>query len=89
MGLQSQFNSLVGQVSGALSSVAQNMQVDEAKRQETEYRLERYKALREKQKSAMEKQNAIYLESKLRQMKAQSKIDEFNKQKEKSDGSKK
>ena len=86
MGLQSQFNSLIGSVSGAISSVS--VQVDETKMQQTEYRLERYKALREKQKSSMEKQHAIYLESKYRQMKAQSKIDEFNKSKEKTDGKK-
>ena len=88
MGLQSQFNSLIGSVSGTISSVSENLQVDETKMQQTEYRLERYKALREKQKSSMEKQHAIYLESKYRQMKAQSKIDEFNKSKEKTDGKK-
>ena len=88
MGLQSQFNSLIGSVSGAISSVSENLQVDETKMKETEYRLERYKTLREKQKASMEKQHAIYLESKYRQMKAQSKIDEFNKSKEKTDGKK-
>ena len=41
MGLQSQFNSLIGSVSGAISSVSENMQVDETKMQQTEYRLER------------------------------------------------
>ena len=88
MGWQAHVNSVIGTVDGAISSVSENMQVDETKMQQTEYRLERYKALREKQKSSMEKQHAIYLESKYRQMKAQSKIDEFYKSKEKTDGKK-
>lgn len=75
MGLQSQFNSLIGSVSGAISGVAKAVAPTDAETiEETTKRLEKEKLAREKQKASMEKQRALFQESKLRKMKAQEKI---------------
>lgn len=49
MGLQSQFNSIIGYASGAISSVSENLQVDEKKLKMTEYRVQKHKLLRKMQ----------------------------------------
>lgn len=49
MGLQSQFNGLIGSVSSAISSVSENLQVDENKLKMAEYRVQKHKLLRKMQ----------------------------------------
>lgn len=75
MSLQSQFNSLIGSVSGATSGVAQAVTPTNAETiEETTKRLEKEKLARAKQKASMEKQRALFQESKLRKIKAQENI---------------
>lgn len=47
--LQSQFNGLIGSVSSAVSSVSENLQVDENKLKMAEYRVKKHKLLRKMQ----------------------------------------
>ena len=49
MGLQSQFNGLIGSVSNGISSVSENLQVDENKLKMAEYRVQKHKILRKMQ----------------------------------------
>lgn len=75
MGLQSQVNSLIGSVSGAISGVAQAVAPTNAETiEETTKRLEKEKLARAKQKASMEKQRALFQESKLRKINAQEKL---------------
>ena len=71
MGLQSQFNSVIGFVSGATSGVAKAVAPTDAETiEETKKRLAKEKLARAKQKASMEQQRALFQEYKLRKMKA-------------------
>lgn len=75
MGLQSQFNSVIGSVSGAISGVAKAVAPTDAETiEETKKRLEKEKLARAKQKASMEKQRALFQEFKLRKKTAQEKL---------------
>lgn len=79
MGLQSQVNSLIGSVSGAIAGTANVLSpasspIDAKAIDQTQQRLEKEKLARAKQKAAMEKQRAMFLESKARKLKAQENI---------------
>ena len=75
MGLQSQFNSVIGSVSGAISGVAKAVAPTDAETiEETKKRLAKEKLARAKQKASMEKQRALFQEFKLRKIKAKEKL---------------